>query len=86
MDTVFVHNDKPHSQRGSEALWRRQHGRCQRLAASTVKSSLLRMWRDNSARVGSMQDFFRHWPLTWCTRGLEEHLTGTRCQGQHCVG
>jgi hypothetical protein len=25
------------------------------------KSSLLRMWRDNSARVGSIQDFFRHW-------------------------
>ena len=34
MDTVCVHNDKPHSQRDSEALWRHQHGRCQRRAAS----------------------------------------------------
>ena len=56
MDTVFVHNDKPYSQRTVR--------RCGDVSAAVAsglrllqKSSLLRMWRDNSARVAVCKIF-----------------------------
>ena len=55
----------------------------------TAVASGLRLLSADSLRNGetivhvwAVCKIFRHWPLTWCTRGLEEHLTGTRCQVQ----